>query len=99
MDVSLHSQKLLVGSIYRPPDYANFFIEFPVLMEGIWRRRTNIVLLGDFNVNLLDQRTDYINRSRRVKGALSLESSPRMLLSFATCTCSAQFFDARNNIA
>ena len=26
-------------------------------------------------------------------------TSPGMLLSFATCTCSAQFFDARNNIA
>ena len=25
--------------------------------------------------------------------------SPRMLLSFATCTCSAQFFNARNNNA
>ena len=55
---SFHSQKLLVGSIYRPPDYANFFIEFPVLMEGIWRRRTNIVLLGDFNVNLLPSATN-----------------------------------------
>ena len=58
VDISLHSQKLLVGSIYRPPDYANFFIEFPVLMEGIWRRRTNIVLLGDFNVNLLPSATN-----------------------------------------
>ena len=25
VDISFHSQKLLVGSIYRPPDYANFF--------------------------------------------------------------------------
>ena len=58
VDISLHSQQLLVGSIYRPPDYANFFIEFPVLMEGIWRRRTNIVLLGDFNVNLLPSATN-----------------------------------------
>ena len=24
-------------------------------------------------------------------------ASPRMLLSFAKCTCNAQFFDARNN--
>ena len=31
---------------------------------------------------------------------LNLNSpSPRMLLSFATCTCSAPFSDARNNIA
>lgn len=27
-------------------------------MEGIWRRRTNIVLLGDFNVNLLPSATN-----------------------------------------
>ena len=53
MDISFHSQKLLVGSIYRPLDWVNFFEEFPLLMENIWRKRRNIVLLGDFNVNLL----------------------------------------------
>ena len=36
------------------------------------------------------------------EGHFALENSPkkpspRMLLSFATCTCSAQFLDARNN--
>lgn len=58
MDISFHSQKLLVGSIYRPPDYVNFFNEFPLLMENLWRKRSNIVLLGDFNVNLLPSTTN-----------------------------------------
>ena len=32
-------------------------------MEGIWRRRTNIVLLGDFNVNLLPSATNSATNS------------------------------------
>ena len=51
--ISFHSQKLLVGSIYRPPDYGNFFDEFRLLLENLWRKRSNIVLLGDFSVNFL----------------------------------------------
>lgn len=53
VDISFHSQKLLVGSIYRPPDYGNFFDEFRLLLENLWRKRSNIVLLGDFSVNVL----------------------------------------------
>ena len=53
IDLSLHSQRLLIGSIYRPPDCSSFFDEFSVVMESLWRKRSNIILLGDFNVNLL----------------------------------------------
>lgn len=52
IDLSFHSQRLLIGSIYRPPDCSSFFNEFPVVMENLWRKRSNIILLGDFNVNL-----------------------------------------------
>lgn len=37
VDMSFHSQKLLVGSIYRPPDCMNFFKVFPWLMENLWK--------------------------------------------------------------
>ena len=37
------------------------------------------------------------NASRDEVETNKIHSSPRMLLSFATCTCSAQFLDARNN--
>ena len=52
IDLSLHSQRLLIGSIYRPPDCSSFFDEFSEVMEILWRNRSNIILLGDFNVNL-----------------------------------------------
>ena len=52
IDLSLHSQRLLIGLIYRPPDCSSFFDEFSVVMENSWRKRSNIILLGDFNVNL-----------------------------------------------
>ena len=52
IDLSLHSQRLLIGSIYRPPDCSSFFDEFSVIMEILWRNCSNIILLGDFDVNL-----------------------------------------------
>ena len=52
IDLSLHSQRLLIGSIYRPLDCPSFFDEFSLAMENLWRKPSNIILLGDFNVNL-----------------------------------------------
>ena len=54
LDLSFHSQRLLIGSIYRPPDCTSFFEDFVMVMEPLWRKRTNIILLGDFNINLLE---------------------------------------------
>ena len=52
IDLSLHSRRLLIGSTYRPPDCPSSFDEFSLVMENLWRKRSNIILLGNFNVNL-----------------------------------------------
>ena len=71
----------------------------------------NIIIGGDFNCPLnpeIDKKGGIIIQRKSVTACIDClqnhldlvdiwRTSPRMLLSFATCTCSAQFFDARNN--
>ena len=66
------SRDILVGTIYRPPNQNNeFFTAFPKLMENIWTKFSNIVLLGDFNTNLLqDERGDTSYEGNKMKGIL-----------------------------
>ena len=38
--------------MYRPSDCSFFFDKFSVVMDNLWRSRSNIIVLSDFNVNL-----------------------------------------------
>ena len=58
IDVTVASQKLLVASMYRPPDDTTFLNKFSSTLDRIWMKRTNIILLGDFNFNLLPKSRD-----------------------------------------
>ena len=70
MQVKADSRDILVGTIYRPPNQnSEFFTAFPKLMENIWTKFSNIVLLGDLNTNLLqDERGDTSCRGNKMKG-------------------------------
>ena len=67
-----NSRDILVGTIYRPPNQnSEFFTTFPKLMENIWTKFSNIVLLGDLNTNLLqDERGDTSYEGNKMKGIL-----------------------------
>ena len=58
IDVTVASQRLLVASMYRPPDNTTFLGRFSSTLDRIWMKRTNIILLGDFNFNLLPNAQD-----------------------------------------
>ena len=64
------SRDTMIGIIYRPPNQnSEFFTVFPRLLENVWLKFSNIVLLGDFNTNYFranveTQRT----KERRWKG-------------------------------
>ena len=58
IDIMVASQRLLVASIYRLPDNTKFLNLFSFTMDRIWMKRTNIILLGDFNFNLLPKAQD-----------------------------------------
>ena len=53
LQVKTDSRDTLIGTVYRPPDNCDFFIVFPRSLEKVWMKFTNIVLVGDFNCNLL----------------------------------------------
>ena len=70
--VKADSRDILVGTIYRPPSQnSEFFTAFPKLIENIWIKFSNIILLGDFNTNLLqDKRGDTSDEGNKMKGTL-----------------------------
>ena len=72
MQVKADSRDILVGTIYRPPNQnSEFFTAFPKLMENIWTKFSNIVLLEDLNTNLLqDERGDTSYEGNKMKGIL-----------------------------
>lgn len=53
LNVTIRSQSFLIGCIYRPPQDSLFFNHFRNVLENIWLRRKNIIILGDFNSDML----------------------------------------------
>lgn len=53
LNVTIRSQTFLVGCIYRPPNDFSFFDHFRGLIADIWMKRKNIILIGDFNCDMM----------------------------------------------
>ena len=51
-ELTLCSQRLIVGTVYRPPDQATFFELIPPVLEKIWATKSNILITGDLNSDL-----------------------------------------------
>ena len=49
----IHSQRYLIGSIYRPPNKYDFYNKLKIILDSIWIKRKNIILMGDLNSDLL----------------------------------------------
>ena len=53
------SKPFLVGNMYRPPNSKVEFVDrFETFIDNVSRERKEIILLGDFNKNLLNKRKD-----------------------------------------
>jgi len=69
--ITMRSQLFLVGCIYKPPDDPSFFQPFRELSSRahVQLRRKNIILLGNFNPELLpksdNSESDYENTSKQ----------------------------------
>ena len=72
MQVKAGSRDTMIGIIYRPPNQnSEFFTAFPKLLENVWLKFSNIVLLGDFNTNLLqNERGDTSYEGKKMEGIL-----------------------------
>ena len=55
IDLTISSQKILIGSVYRQPSDTKFFQNFQNFLEPICLKRTNILIDGDFNADLYFQ--------------------------------------------
>ena len=54
LEVSVKSQRLLVGCIYRPPDFEDFYDKYLPILVRISVDRKNVIITGDFNSNMQD---------------------------------------------
>ena len=52
VELILHSQRVLIGTVYRHPKEMAFYDKFNTVLEGIWQKRKNIILLGDLNSDM-----------------------------------------------
>lgn len=55
LDITMRSRSFLVGCVYRSPNDSSFFDSLRDLIANIWLKRKNIILVGDFNSDLLDK--------------------------------------------
>ena len=66
IDITVKSQKLLIASFYRPPsEKVNFFDKFEKFLQPLWYKRKNIIILGDFNINLSPKSIDESYKSKK----------------------------------
>ena len=51
LEVIIKSQKLLIATIYRPPDQKDFLLQLAPVLDK-FHSRSNILILGDFNIDM-----------------------------------------------
>lgn len=56
IELEISSQKILISSVYRPPDDMQFFDKLQKELEPLCQRRSNLLILGDLNADLHFQR-------------------------------------------
>lgn len=54
-DLTLHSQKVCIAVIYRPPDDRGFFTLFEKHIEHLKTKKKNILKMGDLNSDMFDK--------------------------------------------
>ena len=60
VEVIQKSQRVLIGTVYRAPDDNKFYEHFEEFISRVWSKRKNIIIMGDFNSDLLhkNEQTD-----------------------------------------
>ena len=53
IELTTRSQKYLIGVVYRPPSNASFYDNFTKILSQLWLARNHVIILGDFNSDLL----------------------------------------------
>ena len=53
VEIQLHSQRIILAVVYRPPSDDDFYQNFQSYLEKVWQKRKHIFLMGDFNSDML----------------------------------------------
>ena len=53
IELHIHSQRYLIRSIYRLPDKYDFYDKLKIILDSIWIKCKDIILMGDLNSDLL----------------------------------------------
>ena len=53
VEIICKSQRLLIGTVYRPPDNNEFYDIYDEVISKIWQTRSNLLIMGDLNSDLL----------------------------------------------
>ena len=77
INLTMRSQSTLIGCLYRPPKDMTFFSSLQGLLNKIWVKRKNVVLIGDLNSNLppatnQDQDQDLSLCGTKLQGILNI---------------------------
>jgi exonuclease III len=67
LEITITSQRLLIGNVYRPPDKNEFYNEFNRILEQLWLKRNNMLIMGDFNSDLLKTNKDKSQHGRKLQ--------------------------------
>lgn len=68
LNITIRSHSTLIGCLYRPPKSTTFFNSLHALLNRIWIKRKNVILLGNFNSNLISDSHSAQDSSQAVKG-------------------------------
>ena len=52
LKITTNSNVFILGTIYRPPSYSAFFEHFDMVLDKVWVKYKNRVIVGDFNCDL-----------------------------------------------
>ena len=58
LKILVNSTAFVVGTIYRPPSDLTFFKSFQLMLEKVWLKHRNVVILGDFNCDFAARKFD-----------------------------------------
>ena len=75
IEVICRSQRLLIGTVYRPPKDKDFYDTFNKILDDLWTKRNNILLIGDFNSDLMTRnKNDQGKKLQRILNMFGLKN-------------------------
>ena len=50
--ITVNATSIVLGTVYRPPSDSNFFNKFYTMLELVWSKFKNVLIVGDLNADI-----------------------------------------------